>query len=161
MISCSAPDRLASLINAVISACPDATILVAQIIHNSDSATDNRIQTFNSKIPGVVSTVIANGHNNIAAVDFSSVTSDLLNDGTHPSDAGYQNMGDIWFAAIQKAASNGWIKAPIGPDPGNQRQECTTGLFWYQALSGAQVASGVGKGGNGTRFADIDGKSYK
>lgn len=147
-----APDRLNSLINAVISTCPDATVLVAQIIHAGDAPSDSRFQTFNSKIPGIVSAQIAKGHKNIAAVDMGSVTSNYLIDGLHPTNAGYQKMGDLWFSAIQKAASNGWIKDPVGPDPstggGAGKQECGSGLFWYPAQNGAQIASGVGHGGD-------------
>ena len=57
-----APDRLNSLINAVIATCPDATILVAQIIHAKDAEVDARIKTFNDKIPGIASAQVAKGH---------------------------------------------------------------------------------------------------
>lgn len=148
-----ATDRLSSLIDTVISTCPDATILVAQIIHDGDGEADSRIQTFNAKVPGVVSAQIAKGHKNIAAVDMGSVTSNYLIDGLHPTNGGYQKMGDLWFSAIQKAASNGWIRDPVGPDPSTGgaagKEECGNGLFWYRAQNGAQIASGVGHGGNG------------
>ncbi|KAL8688084.1 MAG: hypothetical protein Q9218_005918 [Villophora microphyllina] len=149
----TAPDRLDSLISKVLSVCPDATVLVAQIIHIRDAAADARVQTFNSRVPGLVAAQVANGHTNIAAVDFSSVTSGDLIDGLHPTNSGYEKMGDIWFSAIQNAASKGWIKAPVGPDPsgtgtGTGHQECLSGLFWYPAQNGAQIASGVGHGGD-------------
>lgn len=161
----TAVNRLGALIDEIIATCPDATILVAQIITNPNPDTKARINTFNSQIPGVVNARIANGHQNIAAVDFSSITDKDLIDRLHPSDEGYRKMGDIWFSAIQQAASRGWITAPVGPDPPSGgaagRQECASGLFWYQAQGGAQIAAGVGQGstaGDGTTFADIDGK---
>ncbi len=40
----------------------------------------------------------------------------MLVDGTHPTEAGYQEMGSIWYNAIA-AIPSGWVKAPIGPDP--------------------------------------------
>ncbi|KAL8689165.1 MAG: hypothetical protein Q9218_005102 [Villophora microphyllina] len=151
----SAPDRLNSLIQKVISVCPDATILVAQIIHAGDAPTDDRVQTYNAQIPGLVAN-IAKTHKNIAAVDFGSVTAADLIDGLHPRNSGYQKMGDIWFSAIQKAAANGWIQAPVAPDNAG-RQECPNGVSWFPAQGGAQIASGVGGTGDGVVFADIDG----
>ena len=147
----TAPSRYASLIDTVIDACPDATILVAQIVHSGFDNIDARIQTFNSQVPAIVATRTAK-HKNIAVVDFSSVgPSDLL-DRIHPNDGGYKKMGDIWFKAIQDAASQGWIKNPVGPDPTTTNsggEECGSGLFWFPAQNGAQIAAGVGHGGDG------------
>lgn len=147
----TAANRLGALIDEVIAACPDATVLVAQIITNPSPATKARIRTFNAQVSSVVDARIAKGHQNIAAVDFSSITDNDLVDRLHPTDEGYSKMGDIWFSAIQEAASKGWINAPVGPDPsggGAGRQECVSGLFWYQAQRGAQIAAGVGHGGS-------------
>lgn len=157
----TAADRLGALIDEVIAACPDATVLVAQIITNSNAATKARIRTFNAQVPRVVDSRIATGHQNIAAVDFSSLTDNDLIDTIHPTDEGYRKMGDIWFSAIQAAASKGWIKAPVGTSTlggGAGRHECVSGLFWYPAQDGAQIATGIGSG-DGTMFADIDGKT--
>lgn len=156
----TAADRLGALIDEVIAACPDATVLVAQIVTNANAATKARIRTFNAQVPSVVDARIAMGHQNIAAVDFGSLTDNDLIDTTHPTDEGYKKMGDIWLSALQAAASKGWIQAPIGPDPsggGAGRQECVSGLFWYPAQGGAQIAAGLGPS-DGTMFADIDGK---
>ncbi|KAL8846305.1 MAG: hypothetical protein Q9221_008603 [Calogaya cf. arnoldii] len=150
----NAPDRLSSLLSKIVSACPDATILVAQIIHIKDAASDSRVETYNARITETVAGQVAKGHKNIAAVDFSSVTAKDLVDGLHPTNSGYAKMGDIWFSAIQTAASKGWIKAPVEPDPSavastGGKQECSDGLFWYPAQNGTQVASGVGHDGDG------------
>lgn len=156
----TAANRLGALIDEIIAACPDATVLVAQIITNPNPATKARIKAFNAQVPSVVDARIANGHQNIATVDFNSLTDNDLIDTIHPTDDGYRKMGDIWFSAIQEAASKGWIKAPVGPDPsggGAVKHECVSGLFWYPAQGGAQIAAGVGPG-DGTIFADIDGK---
>ena len=47
-----------------------------------------------------------------------TILQDLLIDGVHPTEAGYQKMGDIWFQAIA-AIPSGWVKTPIGPNPGH------------------------------------------
>ncbi|KAL8942560.1 MAG: hypothetical protein Q9216_001604 [Gyalolechia sp. 2 TL-2023] len=150
----SAPDRLDSLISKVISVYPDATILVAQIIHAGDSSSDDRIQTFNARVPGVVAAQAAKGHKNIAVVDFSSVTASDLIDKLHPTNGGYIKMGNIWFSAIQRAASSSWIKKPVGADPSGAeaaagRIECLSGLFCYPAQNGAEIANGLDHGCDG------------
>ncbi|KIN03426.1 carbohydrate esterase family 3 protein, partial [Oidiodendron maius Zn] len=108
----SAPARLAALIDSVIAACPDATILVAQLIGNSNADVQARINTFNSQIPALVASRVSAGHH-VLTIDMSSVTSQYLSDGLHPNDQGYNMMGDLWYAGIQNAESNGWIKAPV------------------------------------------------
>lgn len=153
-----APNRLNSLIQKVISVCPDATILGAQIIHAADLPTNDRVATYNAQVPGVVAN-IAKTHKNIAVVDFGSVMADDLIDGLHPRDSGYKKMGDIWFAAIRKAAADGWIQAPVGSGSIAGGQECApANLQWFPAQNGAQIAGGIGGTGAGTVFADINGK---
>ena len=154
----TAADRLGALIDEVIAACPDATVLVAQIITISNHTTKGRIKTFNAQVPGLVDARNAKGHQNIAAVDFSSLTDNDLIDTIHPTDAGYRKLGDIWFSTIQEAVSKGWIKNLIDPDPSGGKHKCVSGLFWYQAQGGAEIAAG-NETGDGTMFADIDGKT--
>lgn len=182
----SAPARLGRLLDQIISACPDATILVAKIIHPDNAGGAARVAAYNAQIPRLVADRIAAGHVNMAVVDFTSIGAEAdLVDHIHPTDATYKKMGDIWFDAIQEAASQDWIKAPIGPDPppdsgpSSANSECLSGLFLFQADGGALVASGNGQNGDhkftnnwappvkiaagfglnytGVRLADLDG----
>ncbi|KAL8989587.1 MAG: hypothetical protein Q9169_008329 [Polycauliona sp. 2 TL-2023] len=144
-----APDRLSSLLSKIVSACPDATILVAQIIHIKDPQADARVKTYNDRIPHLVASQVAKDHQNIATVDFTSITANDLGDGLHPTNGGYTKMGDIWFSAIKSAASKGWIQPPVKANPSaiaaiGGKIECSDGLFWYPAQNGAQIASGDG-----------------
>jgi lysophospholipase L1-like esterase len=151
-----APTRLGALIDSVIAACPDATILVAQLICNSNSAVQARINTFNAAIPALVATRVSAGHH-VLTVDMSSVTTQYLSDGLHPNDQGYDLMGDLWFAAIQKAVSNGWIAAPVAPvSKVSTSDHCLGVPYWVPANSGSPIASGLGPIG-GVRLADMDG----
>ncbi|SLM38138.1 SGNH hydrolase-type esterase domain [Lasallia pustulata] len=112
-----APDRLGSLIDEIVGECPDAAVLVAQIIQSANSDTEARIQDYNSQIPGVVADR-ANQGQHVMVVDMSSIGgSDLSSDGTHPTDAGYQIMAGIWLNGLQTADSYGWIQPPVGSDP--------------------------------------------
>ena len=148
--------RLGGLLDQITSACPDATILVAKIIHSDDNSDGlSRIASYNAQIPGLVSSRVAAGHADIAVVDFTAIGAHAeLADGIHPNDGTYKRMGDIWFTAIEDAASKGWIKAPFGPDPprvsgsSGSKQECLAGLFLFQPDGGKLEASGVGHTGN-------------
>lgn len=113
----SAPDRLGSLIDEIVGACPDAAVLVAQIIGSADAGTQSRIDTFNSQVPGVVA-ARANKGQHVMVVDMSSVRGgDLSADGTHPTDSGYSKMAGIWWSAMSAADWKSWIQAPVGSDP--------------------------------------------
>lgn len=150
----TAPDRLGALIDKVVAACPDAAVLVAQIVHAGDADADARIQTFNDAVPGVVAQR-ANAGKHVMVVDMRSVTASDLQPGPHalhPSDEGYNKMASIWFTALQAADANGWIRAPVGPDPSTGaagKQQCGSAPFWYAANGDKQLASGIGTGGNG------------
>ena len=111
----SAPDRLGALIDQIVRACPDAVVLVAQLINNAHAKTEARIKTFNSHVPGVVAQRVKAGHR-VMVVNMAPVPVNDLADGIHPIDAGYNIMGDIWFAALQAADKKGWIRPPIGSD---------------------------------------------
>ncbi|KAL8830972.1 MAG: hypothetical protein Q9170_005496 [Blastenia crenularia] len=178
-----APNRLGNMLDQIISACPDATILVAQIIHDDDdSGGSGRVATYNAQIPAVVAARVAKGHQNIAVVDMTMLGSHDEMVGIHPKDSTYKKMGDIFFDGIKDAASKGWIKDPVGPDPGHGgssgAQKCLSGLFLYQPDGGKIEATGVGHNGNqkftnnwgprvpvasglgnytGIRLADLDG----
>ncbi|KAL4886051.1 hypothetical protein BJY04DRAFT_213590 [Aspergillus karnatakaensis] len=165
----TAHERLGSLIDKIVSACPDAAVLVAKIVRASNGGTQARINSFNGKIPAVVAARAEKGKK-VMVVDMSSINQ--LADGLHPNDAGYRQMGDIWYSAIQDAADKGWIDKPVAVDLG-KGDSCPNRPVWYpqgQIASGigssakfspvwypkGEIASGIGAG-TGVRFGDIDG----
>ncbi|MCJ1467350.1 hypothetical protein MMC07_005974 [Pseudocyphellaria aurata] len=112
-----APERLGGLIDDLVVACPDATVLVAQLAHAANPLYDERIRLFNDQVPRVVAKRANAGHRVLVA-DMRSITKQYLNgDGIHPTDVGYKMMADIWFAGIKTAHAKGWIQRPIGADP--------------------------------------------
>ncbi|KAL8671930.1 MAG: hypothetical protein Q9168_003586 [Polycauliona sp. 1 TL-2023] len=153
-----APNRLGELIdNLISSGNNDSVILVAQIIEIRGDRTKSLVQKYNEAIPGVVNK--RSTKHKIAVVDFRNrlQSSDYADD-LHPNDSGYRKMADIWFKAIQDAASKGWIKAPQGPPPypvgpdGRARKpgsHCNTPPIWIPAISNifGPIASGVGEDG--------------
>jgi hypothetical protein len=112
----AASDRLGTLIDKVIKACPDATVLVAMIINSCDASHYPRTTTFQNLIPGVVKQRSDNG-SHVLAVNFTSFpTSSLHGDCIHPTNAGYQLFGDYWYDFITQIPKN-WINTPVGVDP--------------------------------------------
>ncbi|MCJ1470335.1 hypothetical protein MMC07_008980 [Pseudocyphellaria aurata] len=111
-----APERLGDLIDELVSGCPNATILVAQLIQAKNPLFQRRIHDFNDHVPGIVAKRADAGHH-VMVADMRSVTERYLVDGIHPSDKGYKKMADIWFVGIKAAIAKGWIRSPVGPDP--------------------------------------------
>ena len=90
-----APDRLGALLDEIIAACPDATVLVAQIIQARDPKVQARIDVYNKAIPGVVAQRVKQGHH-LLVVDMRTIGGNQLNqDGIHPTDEGYQMMANF------------------------------------------------------------------
>lgn len=107
--------RLGNLVDFLLDKCPDTTILLAQISAVLDQATSSRIDAYNSKMSSLV-TSRAGKH--MILVDMTTIKQDqLMTDGVHPNDAAYKIMASQWYDGIQKAVTQGWIKASIGPDP--------------------------------------------
>lgn len=168
-----APQRLAGLIDGLVFACPNATILVAQLIHATNPLYDRRIQLFNDQVPGIVAQRAKAGHR-VMVADMRSITKEYLAEGIHPTDVGYKKMADIWFAGIQAAHAKGWIQRPMGPNlpeivPNAKGQVVTPKKRQYrkQAQStrgqggegGGGSAGGEGGGGGGGSGGGGDGGS--
>lgn len=104
-----ATQRLDSLIDECLAASPKAVILVAQLIVCGDPEVEARHVPFNEQVADITEARAARGQH-VMAVDFSSIQTDDLDDGVHPTDEGYRKMGDIWFDAIKEADRRGWIQ---------------------------------------------------
>lgn len=111
-----ATDRLGGLIDELVFVCPDATILVAQLVHAANPLYEKRIQLFNDQVPRIVAKRANAGHR-VMVSDMRSITTKYLADGIHPTDVGYKKMADIWYDGIKAAYAKGWVQRPIGPDP--------------------------------------------
>ncbi len=107
-----APTRLASLIDQVLAAEPDATVLVAQLVVNGDPTIESRAVTFNDALPAIVQTRASAGKH-VYLVNMSALTTADLDGTLHPNDTGYQLMANAWDAAIQQVIANGWITDPV------------------------------------------------
>ncbi|RFU29502.1 hypothetical protein B7463_g6841, partial [Scytalidium lignicola] len=143
----TAPDRLGNLIDQIIAACPDALVLVAQIISSGTSATQQNIIQYNAAIPKLVAIRQANGSHVMVVDMFSQLSypSDYTDD-LHPNDQGYSIMGDAWYRTIAYAnAELGWIKPPVAGDGSGHLITCNSLPTWYPQ---GQIANGAGLGAN-------------
>ncbi|HEV2634558.1 MAG TPA: ricin-type beta-trefoil lectin domain protein [Actinocrinis sp.] len=108
----TAPSRLSALIDQVTTNDPGVTVLVGNLIQslNANVAADG--PTFNAALPAIIQSKQAAGQH-VALVDMYDAipTSDLISDGIHPNDTGYQLMANAWNTAIQTANSAGWFSA--------------------------------------------------
>lgn len=105
----TAPARLAALIDQILAADPNVTLLVAQIIPSRDPNIQALTNTYNAQIPGIVQARAKAGkHVYMVSMSALSTASDF-SDNIHPNDAGYQKMADAWDASIQEFVANGWV----------------------------------------------------
>lgn len=95
-----APDRLGTLIDHVVTAAPNALIVVSNIIPFPSGA--SAVTTFNNAVPGVVKQRTDAGKHVIFVDQFKGFsTSDLGSDQVHPNEGGYEKMATVWYAAIK------------------------------------------------------------
>ncbi|KAJ7230140.1 lipolytic enzyme [Mycena pura] len=112
-ISAGAPAQLATLVDAIFAACPDAALVVAALTPlNTAAGQSTLVATYNAAVAQLVNARQAAGHHILLASMASVLVSDLV-DGIHPTDAGYIKMANAWFPVIEQAAKNGWIGKPV------------------------------------------------
>jgi lysophospholipase L1-like esterase len=113
-LAANATKNMGDLIDEIVAACPDATVVIAQLIPNRVNSTEERLVVFNSEIPAVVAKR-ANAGKKVMYYNFFNKldTATDYSDDTHPNDQGYEKMALGWYAAISQAYDNGWIKPPV------------------------------------------------
>ncbi|KAL0937195.1 bkrf1 encodes ebna-1 protein [Colletotrichum truncatum] len=109
-----AAERLGQLIDQIVEACPDATVLVAMIINTLDEAQQKNIIPFQRFIPGIVASRAAAGKH-VLTVNFTTFPTSLLRDGVHPTNEGYRHFGDYWYDFITQIPKE-WLDSPVGGD---------------------------------------------
>lgn len=110
--------RLGSLIDKMIASCPDAVILVAMILGTCNADQAPQTETFQSLVPGVVMSRFQAGER-VLPVDFSTFALSNLRDCIHPTNQGYQLLGDYWYNFVTQIPKD-WITEPVGDDPKRQ-----------------------------------------
>ncbi|KAJ7232386.1 lipolytic enzyme, partial [Mycena rebaudengoi] len=113
----NAPARLTTLTQNVLDAPPLTLVVLSTLPPNADAATNTRINAYNAALPGVVQGFV-NAGRSVVLVDSHAVVAvgDLV-DGTHPNDAAYARMAQVFYNGIQAGFANGWIFDVDGPPP--------------------------------------------
>lgn len=93
-----ASGRLGLLLDQIISAQPDALLVVSSIVPMSFS--QDAIAQYNTQIPQLVDQRAMQGANIIFVDQFANFPIAELADGVHPSRAGYERMASTWYNAI-------------------------------------------------------------
>jgi lysophospholipase L1-like esterase len=105
-----APERLGALIDQIVTAWPEAAVLVATLTPCRTNTTEANIEVFNAQVAGVVAPRAKAG-NRTLVVSMANVTvGELIYDGLHPDDEGYMAMAEAWYAGLLEAKSKGWIE---------------------------------------------------
>ncbi|KAL8721788.1 MAG: hypothetical protein Q9225_001588 [Loekoesia sp. 1 TL-2023] len=110
----TAPLTMGTVIDDIVSSCPDAALLVAQIPTLLDPLREKRRIALNTAIKDVVEGRFKAGKQ-VALASMENFTVQHLNvtDGIHPNDEGYRQIASAWYDAIVAAGGKGWIKAPV------------------------------------------------
>ncbi|RYP66789.1 hypothetical protein DL770_008740 [Monosporascus sp. CRB-9-2] len=102
--------RVARLMDAVWAGSPRATIVMSTLLQNR--AAPGNVAAYNEQIRGLVWDWQNQGRRVVLA-DMQGPGSpglDLIPDGTHPNDQGFQLMSNIWFDAIADASRRGYLQ---------------------------------------------------
>ncbi|HEY9621428.1 MAG TPA: GDSL-type esterase/lipase family protein [Crinalium sp.] len=92
---------LSTLIDEIVSRLPNTELVVSSVAPTQDSNRRQRLQAYNAEIPGIVTTKQKEGKK-VGFVDAGGrlSVSDLTTDGIHPTAAGYNKLGNLWYDAI-------------------------------------------------------------
>jgi lysophospholipase L1-like esterase len=102
----NAPSRLGKLIDEIITDAPSALVVVSTIIPISAPGSDQRTQTYNAAISGLVNARASAGKHVVMVDSYAGFSKNasyqtaLKADGLHPNTAGYVIIGDTFYGAI-------------------------------------------------------------
>ncbi|KAH7242763.1 SGNH hydrolase-type esterase domain-containing protein [Fusarium tricinctum] len=101
-------ERMGNTLEYLWQASPLSTIILSTLLINADKQVNSRVVRVNSQIRDLVESKATEEKRIVLADMYSAPGPELhdLVDGTHPHDAGYRKMAEIWFDAIQQARRN-------------------------------------------------------
>jgi hypothetical protein len=96
--------RLTTLLASIKKGFPDALVLASELPLNTNEWQDKCVRGFNDYLPTIVANATSQGQIIRYVNMYDAVPSDMIQqDGTHPTDEGYQLMAKRWFEATQTA----------------------------------------------------------
>ncbi|MFI1188194.1 FG-GAP-like repeat-containing protein [Streptomyces californicus] len=112
----TAPARLGALIDQIVTAAPNMTVIVSSLVPSTTPEVQARVAAFNARIPGLVKERRDRGYK-VGFVDMASVTAADLNDSLHPNNNGYLKMADVFYGGIAQAQADSWITEQVDVQP--------------------------------------------
>ncbi|KAK7445650.1 fungal specific transcription factor [Colletotrichum acutatum] len=104
--------RLGHLLDTLWVASPGSTIILSSLLVNQNEAVQQRVEDFNSETERLARLLTLEGRK-IVFVDLQSndgpAMEDLVADGTHPNDAGYEKMAWKWLGGFRMALKRGFL----------------------------------------------------
>ncbi|TKA82002.1 hypothetical protein B0A55_01733 [Friedmanniomyces simplex] len=107
-----AAQRSGSLLSTIQQRDADALVMASTLIHNLVPSVEDCIKAFNAHLPAIIQQARMAGQK-VVLVDMHDAvpTSDInTTDATHPTDAGYAIMAQVWYDGIVNASTS--ISAP-------------------------------------------------
>jgi lysophospholipase L1-like esterase len=106
----TAGSRVRHLLESLWAASPRSTIILSTLVRSADEAAERAVRRVNEQILEVSEELVA-AERKVVFVDMHVEALGLgdLADGTHPNDAGYYKMGQIWYRGIREAESRGFL----------------------------------------------------
>ncbi len=107
--------RMDGLVGFLYETSPEATVVLSTLLPNANDGAEPRVDDVNAQFRQLVADHQAAGRP-IVLVDFQGeggLTLDDIQDGTHPSDAGYAKMAPLWFNGLLDADSRGFLKPAV------------------------------------------------
>ncbi|KAK3900212.1 carbohydrate esterase [Staphylotrichum tortipilum] len=126
--------RMEALIRDVYAASPRAVVILSTLLVNTKA--EGNVEHINRQFGDVARKLREKEGRRLVLVDMHGDdgpgTGDLV-DGTHPNDAGYRKMANLWYKGLVVASDAGWLQAPEPvqglPDDGEVKRKGRRG--WY------------------------------
>lgn len=104
--------RMSAMLEYLWLTSPGSTVILSTLLFNADQETNSQVLRVNDQIRALVE--------QRAAIQSKVVLADMytdkgpgfedLVDGTHPGDAGYRKMAEIWLGSIREAAVKSFLE---------------------------------------------------
>ncbi|KAK4956725.1 hypothetical protein LTR10_006253 [Elasticomyces elasticus] len=139
----AATKRFVTFLAEIYSHAPNALVLIAELPKNSQEHADRCIQGFDAALLAVVEKAVEEGQSLVRFVRMYDVVSyeEIQVDGTHPTDRGYDLMGERWFEAVRNATEELCPAREEQEDSQDQSQEPPPTLVGNATLTSGSAGS--------------------
>lgn len=157
----NAGTRMIALIDKIYASVPDTTVILSTLIPNKNADTNARVQVINEQFR---SQVLSNYNDKklfLADMNDGFLTTEDLNDDTHPTDAGYQKMAAVFYSAVKYAESVDSITAPVETTYDDAASGYTCSKVYGDGRGNIQIQVGSGTDdGHYTHTSDAQGRVF-